>query len=437
MNIDPNEYDPIPSRTPGAPDIEIDFASLEECEHVGSGGTADVVKMRSRSGTTVAVKQPRFQGTLDEHVVDAFVSEAETWAKIDDLAGVVDVFDWSSTPVPWIALEYMDGGSLADRIDRMSIDEVLWISGRVADAVQAAHRRGVAHLDLKPDNILFRTTKGDRWNVPKVSDWGLAKLLLHHSRDVDGLSPRYSAPEQFDPETYGHPDDVTDIYQLGTIVYDLLIGEPPFSGTASAVMNSHLTESPRRPTAIDSTLPDAVDYILGTALTKEKENRYESMLDFRRDLISLLRTVVFGETTSLICSDHPSRPGDVSERVGSASGNSEPDHGNSTERIDAGSSFGRDTDAPGILDSIQDQSGTGADREFPWQRRTNAPGLSGNADGTLRRERPLKPDSGDETARDSLSSGSRVTGSGEDRSPGSTDGLLTVLRVVLKRLFDT
>lgn len=236
---DPSDHRQIPEpvATIGIPEIQYD--ELDVGDRIGTGGDADVYKATVTDGTAtraIALKEPRFQGTLHGDVIQRFRDEAETWSSLDDHDNVVSVHAWDTEPLPWMALEYMDGGNLTDKLGTVDIAEGLWLAGRIADGVRHGHRHGVAHLDLKPDNVLLRETGPDTWDYPKVSDWGLAKMLLEHSKSVQGLSPQYAAPEQFDPDTFGKADDFTDIYQLGAIVYALFTGEPPFSGHATAVM---------------------------------------------------------------------------------------------------------------------------------------------------------------------------------------------------------
>jgi serine/threonine protein kinase len=136
----------------------------------------------------------------------------------------------------------------------------------------------VAHLDLKPENVLFRSV-GDAWDVPKVADWGLSRHLLEHSKSVEGLSPQYAAPEQFDDE-YGSADDITDIYQLGADLYELFKGEPPFDGKPAKAMHKVLHEEPTGPSEI-ADVPQELDEILLTALAKEKDDRYDNVAYLR------------------------------------------------------------------------------------------------------------------------------------------------------------
>lgn len=371
----------VPDRVPTEPDLAFSWGRLEEREQLGSGETADVVEMRVEgTGESVAVKQPRLESTLRSETVERFVAEAETWSKLDDHDHIVGVVDWGETPLPWIALEHMDGGSLSDRIDRLSTEEGLWIAVRAADAVWHAHRRGVAHLDLKPENVLFRTTPTGAWDVPKVSDWGLARLLLEESPDVEGFSPRYASPEQLEPETYGQPDDRSDVYQLGTIVYELLTGEPVFDGAARTVIGRHLNESPTPPTDVDATLPAAADDVVLGALAKEKDDRYESMLDLRRDLEGLFDRVASGAAAPAGRDGHALGPASSGERLDPLeSGPGSTDHDGraspSADGLGGGSSIEAGSDGTRLLDRIREQTRTEHEQRVPWQQREDAPGM--------------------------------------------------------------
>ncbi|WP_245835461.1 serine/threonine-protein kinase [Natronolimnobius baerhuensis] len=277
----------IATEIPGAPDLEFAYDRLDRDESIGRGGNADVYCATvTVDGTThtVALKEPRIQGTIGTQVVEEFTQEAETWAKLDDHDHIVGVIDWGSQPLPWIAMEHMDGGHVGDRAGEMPFDHALWTAIVTAEAVRHAHRRGVAHLDLKPENILFRSVT-DGWDVPKVADWGLSKHLLEHSKSIEGLSPHYAAPEQFD-DNYGSADDITDVCQLGSVYYELFTGRPPFEGQPARVMNKVLTEAPQPPSEL-ADVPPELDEILLTAMAKEKVDRYESVLYLRDALQEL------------------------------------------------------------------------------------------------------------------------------------------------------
>jgi len=112
---------------------------------------------------------------------------------------------------------------------------------------------------------------------------------LRHSKSIEGLSPHYAAPEQFN-DSYGSTDDITDVYQLGSVFYELLTGQPPFDGNPARVMNQVLNEDPLAPSEI-ADVPDRLDDILLTALAKDRDDRYESVLYLRDELQQLFDTL--------------------------------------------------------------------------------------------------------------------------------------------------
>jgi hypothetical protein len=287
MATEERSRDKVPEKIPGAPSITVEYASLTDKVAIGSGGNADVTRAvlsRSDGNIELAIKEPRISGTLHTDTVDRILNEAETWDKLDDHDHIVGVVDYGSTPIPWIAMEYMDGGHLGEKINQMGTRQSLWTAIAITKGVRHAHRRGVAHLDLKPENVLFRSVE-DAWGVPKVADWGLSKHLLNHSKSVEGLSPQYAAPEQFD-EDFGSANDITDIYQLGAVFYELFTGQPPFEGKPAKVMHKVLHEEPTAPSEI-ADMPDELDEILLTALAKEKDDRYDDIVYLRDELQEL------------------------------------------------------------------------------------------------------------------------------------------------------
>lgn len=371
-----DERVPDPGVVPSPPRRPLSYDDLDLGDLIGRGGNADVRIARATAGDEsirVAVKEPRFEGTLDRDAVDRFERRIEAWAELDDHDHVVGVVDWDSRPVPWLALEYMDGGSLADRLAAtdggLPPARAAWIGTRVASAVRHAHRHGVAHLDLKPANVLLREVDGS-WDVPKVTDWGLARLLLDDSGSVEGLSPAYAAPEQFDADGHGDPDDFTDIYGVGALVYELLTGRPPFEGSAVAVMRSVLNEEPTPPTEI-ADVPPVADEVLGRALATDKDDRHETAVHLRDDLERLYEMAVDGED-------------------GASGGVMDADSGGGADTDSGG---GTNTDSGGVMDA--DSSG-GADTdgdasaEFDWPHSRS--GTEEADDGEVLSEFEPRPD---------------------------------------------
>lgn len=295
-DVDSDARVPDAAEYQGPTERSLEYEDVSGGEKIGSGGFADA-SLATIDGTPLVVKEPS-SGAKTVESIEAFMEEAETWAKVDNHDHIVGVVDWG-TRFPWIALEYMDGGNLRDRLDTSCLEtaEALWLGICLSRAVHHAHRHGVVHLDLTPNNILFRATEENAWDVPKVGDWGLSKTLLEHSGTVDGLTPNYAAPEQFDPDEYGDPDDYTDRFQLAAVVYEALTGEQAFQGSTAAVMRQVLAGDVAPPTTVDPALPERLDDIFDRALATEKTDRYETVVNFRRDLADVFETVTAEEAT--------------------------------------------------------------------------------------------------------------------------------------------
>jgi serine/threonine-protein kinase len=162
--------------------------------------------------------------------------------------GVVRVYDCNVLPDrrPWIAMELVEGETLANRLHEavaLPPVEVATLLGDVAEVLAAVHKVGVIHRDLKPDNLLCTPTDGD---YPiRVLDWGVARLGPIGRLTIDGLTPGtpiYMSPEQATGRDIGAP---CDVYSLGVIAYEALTGSPPFDGrTLAEVVCMHLTREP-------------------------------------------------------------------------------------------------------------------------------------------------------------------------------------------------
>jgi DNA helicase-4 len=271
----------------GGPDVSLSYADIDkDGSPIGRGGEAVVHGGRIHTDGKdryVALKEPDQRETLHAETVERFLDEAEVWEKLAEHDHVVDVLGWGSQPLPWIAMEYMDGGNLRSRLGSLPFDQTVWTVLGITRAIRHAHNRGVRHYDLKPENVLFRSVADGYWDVPKVADWGLAEQALRQRGGVEGVTPAYAAPEQLFPE-YGDPDHRTDVYQLGLLSYELFTGHHPYDGDQTQVESASLTP----PSHVAESLPSAVDDVLATALAVDPDDRYEDILDLRRGLDDLV-----------------------------------------------------------------------------------------------------------------------------------------------------
>jgi cell division protein FtsZ len=278
------------------PRQSLDYQQLElDQDPIGEGGQG-VVYRADIAGSTqpdkIAVKEPVVDNrTLSTDTFQAFLEEASTWEMLDrqerekprwrdseHIVGVIDTGD----EIPWIAMEFMDGGSLHDRLeedpDGLPINEALWIGECICQGVEIAHNNGIAHLDLKPANILFQETPDGKWKVPKIADWGLARVLAEQTSTREGLSVKYAAPEQFEPDEFGDPDMLTDVYQVGALVYAMLTGEPPHTGRTASIINNVVSgDEPDPPGAYRCGLSDVIDEAILLALETKKTDRYPNI----------------------------------------------------------------------------------------------------------------------------------------------------------------
>jgi WD40 repeat protein len=190
---------------------------------------------------------------------------------------------------PYFTMEFVEGGSLAQRIHGVPqpARQAAALVATLAGAIQAAHQSGIVHRDLKPGNILL-TADG----TPKVTDFGLARRL----QDGPGLTlsgapvgtPSYMAPEQ----AQGRRGDIgpaTDVYALGAILYELLTGRPPFRAeTAIATLQQVVREDPVPPSRLNPAVPRDLETICLRCLSKEPRRRYVTAADLATDLIRFL-----------------------------------------------------------------------------------------------------------------------------------------------------
>ncbi|AUV81921.1 hypothetical protein C2R22_09880 [Salinigranum rubrum] len=244
-------------------------------KQLGGGGFADIWVVNGEAGRA-ALKIPRVSDyeTIPESKIRRFVAEAENWQLVANHPNVVDVLQYGEKPVPWLLLELCEG-TLRARLDAgAAFDERVVVLAAVGDALGYANAKGIAHLDIKPENVLF-----DGEGVAKLGDWGLSKVMTEGTITGTGHSLLYAAPEQLD-RSLGERDIRTDVYQYGVLAYELLTGEHPFEvGSREAIV----PPSKRNPD-----LPGSVDTTLLKALAYDQTERYEQVVQVRDALTRAL-----------------------------------------------------------------------------------------------------------------------------------------------------
>jgi eukaryotic-like serine/threonine-protein kinase len=271
----------------GAPDLLVPtIPGYTVLEELGRGGMGVVYKATALELNRFVALKMILSGDLASPEAGArFLKEAEAVARLQH-PQVVQIFrigDFSGRP--YLEMEYVDGGSLADRLDGRPWrpDEGARLVESLAMAVHHAHVRAVIHRDLKPANILL-TADG----IPKVTDFGLAKSLeadlgLTRTDSIVG-SPSYMAPEQAGG-MLRRIGPATDVYSLGAILYELLTGRPPFrAATVLDTLEQVRSADPASPARIQPGLPIDLDTIVLKCLEKDPAKRYPSALELAAEL---------------------------------------------------------------------------------------------------------------------------------------------------------
>ncbi len=247
---------------------------LIEC--IGSGGMAVVYKaVDMLLDRRVAVKVLRQRFASDPEFLERFQREARAAANLDH-PNIVTVFDVGKDDGRhYIVMEYVDGPDLKTIIrqrQRLSVDEALDIAIQVAFGVGHAHKAGLIHRDIKPQNVLLT-----RDGHAKVVDFGIARALSESGlTDADTVwgSPIYFAPEQAagDP-----PTPASDVYSIGVLLYEMLAGTPPFrADNPTALAMKHMREEPPLLTSHNPQVPSRLEWIVRKVLSKEPSARYRT-----------------------------------------------------------------------------------------------------------------------------------------------------------------
>lgn len=279
-------------------------------EWLGEGGVGIVYKAyQAAIGREVAIKVLRQKYARDVEFIRRFQTEAEIVARLEH-PHIIPLYDyWHDDDGIYIVMRWLRGGSVRDALDKAvswSLHGVAQLLDQVAGALSVAHNVGIIHRDLKPDNVLL-----DEQGNAYLTDFGLAKNLLAGSAgDVSNPmmetllkqqkdffkkqptstlfitdaqqiygTPAYVSPEQI---RYEALSPQTDIYSLGIMLYELIVGTAPFTGTLVEIMAKHITHEVSSIHSHDPAIPEAVDHVISTATAKNPGERYPDVLSFAK-----------------------------------------------------------------------------------------------------------------------------------------------------------
>lgn len=273
---------------------------------IGRGGMAEVhIGYDTRLSRRVAIKLLREDLARDPVFLARFRREAQSAAALNasTIVGVYDTGEETMVSrrtgeefqIPYIIMEYVEGHTVRELLKdgtAIPINEAVDIVDGVLRALEYAHRAGIVHRDIKPGNIML-TPRGE----VKVMDFGIARAMadsqatMTQANSVVGTA-QYLSPEQARGEVV---DARSDLYSTGCLLFELLTGQPPFTGdSAVAVAYQHVRETPRTPSSIASDIPESLDRVVLKSLAKNRDQRYADAAEMRRDLLA----AVHGRTVS-------------------------------------------------------------------------------------------------------------------------------------------
>ncbi|WP_225732440.1 MULTISPECIES: Stk1 family PASTA domain-containing Ser/Thr kinase [unclassified Nocardia] len=263
-------------------------------EIIGFGGMSEVHKARDlRLSRDVAIKVLRADLARDPTFYLRFKREAQNAAALNHPA-IVAVYDTGEAevdggPLPYIVMEYVDGDTLRDIVrgkGPLPPRRAMEIIADVCAALDFSHKAGIVHRDMKPANIMI-----NRAGAVKVMDFGIARAIADSSNPMTQTAAvigtaQYLSPEQARGETV---DARSDVYSVGCVLFEILTGEPPFTGDSPvAVAYQHVREDPRLPSHVHPGVPRELDSVVLKAMSKNPANRYQTAAEMRADLIRVL-----------------------------------------------------------------------------------------------------------------------------------------------------
>lgn len=278
---------------------------------IGSGGMAEIYRARDLMlERTVAIKLLKEDFSAEASFRERFRQEAKAAASLSH-PNIVTIHDFGfDENQVFIVMEYVPGTDLKTILTSrgsLTIEEALPLIIQACAGVGYAHRAGLVHCDVKPQNMIV--TPDQRL---KVTDFGIARALASiHPQEISHVvwgSPQYFSPEQASGLS---PTPASDVYGLGVVLYEMLTGRLPFiASTASELSQMHRTATPTPPTQLNPLIPPVLEQACLKVLSKEPSSRYRTADQFGRVLISLSRSIK--QSNSLVAVTQRSSLGEIS-----------------------------------------------------------------------------------------------------------------------------
>ena len=259
-------------------------------EKLGEGGMGIVYKAHdTKLDRDVALKFLPTNLTTDPAARERFIHEAKAASALShpNICGIHAIEEFEQQH--FIDMEFLEGKTLGELLKEkeLSLKEIVGIVLQIAQGLNAAHKKGIVHRDIKPDNIMVTSER-----LVKIMDFGLAKLkgsskLTRTHSTLGTLS--YMSPEQACGEEI---DQRTDIFSLGAVLYEMVTGRQPFKGEhEAAIMYSVMNETPDPLARYKTDVPDELQRVIDKALAKEREKRYQHVDEMEADLRSVIPTL--------------------------------------------------------------------------------------------------------------------------------------------------
>jgi len=253
-------------------------------EELGKGGMGRVYRVLDKElEEEVALKLIKPEIAKDKKTIERFKNELKVARKIShrNVGRMYELMEEGG--MHFITMEYVPGQDLRGLIrqtGQLTTGKAIAIAKEICEGLDEAHRQGVVHRDLKPSNIII-----DRQGNARILDFGIARSIADKGITGAGVmigTPEYMSPEQVEGK---ETDQRSDIYSLGIILYEMVTGQVPFEGdTPFTVGVKHKSEIPKDPKELNAQIPDDLNHVILRCLEKEKNKRYQSLEQVRKEL---------------------------------------------------------------------------------------------------------------------------------------------------------